>query len=202
MQGISINLERNTLKGEKSRIVSCDIRQVWAILVSMFPSFPRYEEGTGGRGQIEPGLSVQKHGGFWPNLRHYFRGLTTDQIILLQVTSFLSPLSDQKCNKGKSRSFTTLTRFCSVYCCHSSFEKRNYHHTVVRKPFLCLYFVREVFLGSRPKSTGISCQLVYALVSKSFSRQNFTGALNMSASLPRFLPVACVSQMLYSQCSL
>ena len=32
--------------------------QVWAILVSMFPSFPRYKEGTGGRGEIEPGPSV------------------------------------------------------------------------------------------------------------------------------------------------
>ena len=55
---ISINLERNAFKGEKSRIVSCDICQVWAILVSKFPSFPRYKEGTGGRGQIEPGPSV------------------------------------------------------------------------------------------------------------------------------------------------
>ena len=60
MQGISINLERNAFKGEKSRIVSCDICQVWAILVSMSPSFPRYKEGTGGRGQIEPGLPVGK----------------------------------------------------------------------------------------------------------------------------------------------
>ena len=41
-----------------SRIVLCDICQVWAILVSMFPSFPRYKEGTGGRGQIEPGPLV------------------------------------------------------------------------------------------------------------------------------------------------
>ena len=30
----------------------------WAILVSMFPSFPCYKEGTGGRGQIEPGPLV------------------------------------------------------------------------------------------------------------------------------------------------
>ena len=29
-----------------------------AILVSMFPSFPHYKEGTGGRGQIEPGPPV------------------------------------------------------------------------------------------------------------------------------------------------
>jgi hypothetical protein len=27
-------------------------------LVSMFPSFPCYKEGTGGRGQIEPGPPV------------------------------------------------------------------------------------------------------------------------------------------------
>jgi hypothetical protein len=26
----------------------------------MFPSFPRYKEGTGGRGQIEPGPPVAK----------------------------------------------------------------------------------------------------------------------------------------------
>ncbi len=58
MKGISINLERNAFKGEKSRIVSCDICQVWAILVSMFPSFLRYKEGTGGRRQIEPGPLV------------------------------------------------------------------------------------------------------------------------------------------------
>ncbi len=58
LQGISINLERNAFKGEKSRIVSCDICQIWAILVSMFPSFPRYKEGTGRRGQIEPGPPV------------------------------------------------------------------------------------------------------------------------------------------------
>jgi hypothetical protein len=43
------------------RIVSCDICQVWAILVSMFPSFPCYKEGTGGRGQIEPGPPVIKY---------------------------------------------------------------------------------------------------------------------------------------------
>jgi hypothetical protein len=36
----------------------CDIRRVWAILVSMFPSFPHYKEGTGGRWQIEPGPPV------------------------------------------------------------------------------------------------------------------------------------------------
>ena len=39
----------------------CDICRVWAILVSMFPSFPCYKEGTGGRGQIEPGPPVVKH---------------------------------------------------------------------------------------------------------------------------------------------
>ena len=61
LQGISINLERNAFKGEKSRKVSCDICQVWAILVSMSPSFPRYKEGTGGRGQIEPGPPVISH---------------------------------------------------------------------------------------------------------------------------------------------
>ena len=38
----------------------CDICRVWAILVSMFPSFPHYKEGTGGRGQNEPGPPMEK----------------------------------------------------------------------------------------------------------------------------------------------
>jgi hypothetical protein len=47
-------------KGEKSRIVSCDMCQACAILVSIFPTFPHYKEVTGGRGQIVPGV-------LWPH---------------------------------------------------------------------------------------------------------------------------------------
>ena len=43
-------------KGEKSKIVSCDICQACAILVSNFPSLPHYKEISGGRGQIVPGV--------------------------------------------------------------------------------------------------------------------------------------------------
>jgi hypothetical protein len=43
LAGISINLERNAFKGEKSRIVSSG---------RIFPSFLRYKEVTDGRGQI------------------------------------------------------------------------------------------------------------------------------------------------------
>ena len=48
LQGMSINLERNAFKDEKSRIVSCDICQVWAILVASFlPSLVIRESQTG-----------------------------------------------------------------------------------------------------------------------------------------------------------
>jgi hypothetical protein len=59
---------KKCIKGEKSRIVSSDICQVWAILVSMFPSFPRDKEGTGGRGQIEPGPPVTRQVSIYLNL--------------------------------------------------------------------------------------------------------------------------------------
>ncbi len=127
-------------------------------------------------------------------------GLTTDQIILLQPSSFLTPLSDQKYNKGKSRSFTTLTRFCSVYCCHSSFEKRNYHHTS-KETFFCAYILFEKFFWVVNLPV-FQVKLFTRLCPKAFLGKISRQYASFSSEVFTCILCQTASQILYSQCSL